>query len=265
MHQDLTRALRRKSYRGSFSQAKVLLHFAHNGLLAGLRKGLDLFKITRHRCGIVVPEFRITRHLGLHLRLQFVDTFHEPVGREVHRQEHAEAINESLLESFVTEQTDHENRMLRNRATTLLAATHTRHHSHPHAVCTVRIGHVAEHVAILRIVTCAETKVYIVQEPFPFTLLTCDTPLFHIVVRPVAIVHEHFGLHIVHVVIDINLVGNFLVIGIVRQFVTLEPINHRLVIGRRARTRFVLGINQVDIRCIKAILGFVIVLVVALT
>ena len=86
MHGNFARALSRKRYRSGFTQAKVLLHFAHNGLLASLGKALDLFKITRHRSGIVVPEFRITSHFGLYLRLQFIDALYESIGREVHRQ-----------------------------------------------------------------------------------------------------------------------------------------------------------------------------------
>ena len=152
--------------------------------------------------------------------------------------------------------------MFRNGATRLLLATHARHHSHAH---TIRVGHIAEHVAILRIVPCAEAEVNIVQEPFPFALLACDTPLFHVIVRPVAVVHEHFGLHVVHVVVDINLVGNFLIVGVTRKFVTLEPLNHRLVIGRRTGRSIVISINQVDIRSIETVLGFVIVFVVAFT
>ena len=161
--------------------------------------------------------------------------------------------------------------MRRNRAVRhlLLATTHAEAHSHTHATCAASIRHIAEHVSGLGIVRHAEAKVRIVHEPFPLRLLTCDTPLLHIVVRPVAIVQEHFGLHVIHVVVDINLVSNLLVVCIRFQIVVLQPIQHRFVIRRRTDTRFICTARccckKVNIVRVIAVLGFVIVFVVAFT
>ena len=155
--------------------------------------------------------------------------------------------------------------MFRDGASGLLTAllAHARHHSHAHAVGTARIGHVAEHVAVLRIVARAKAEVHIVQEPLPLALLASHTPLLHVVVRPVAIVHEHFCRHVVHVVFHVDLFGNLVVVRLARKLVALEPVNHRLVIGRGTRRGIVVRIDEVDIVRVKTVARLVEVFAVA--
>ena len=87
--------------------------------------------------------------------------------------------------------------------------------------------------------------------------------------RPVAVIQEHFCLHVVDIVVDINLVRNLLVVGIRRETVATQPINHSLVICRRTCARLICTagrrFEKVDIVRVVTVLGFVIVFVVAFT